>query len=387
MTDSNSYKHKIREELSSFSNSKDFSFTSIFDKIYQYKYSDYTENYSEFNQFKIEQSDIYFKLAINEYKKSHHANLKKEIQHIALNDSYKRYDILIELDDKESFDIVLKNAEDFLKGDDYLNEFGYRYEDGQVLFDLIKAYYNPSRKEEVTLFFNQAFNFAKKYARENKEWDYLSGDPSGTILLVISQAISCLNAEDREEFSNLIFDIYTFCSSDEKSYELNQASGFIALLLLYYNKQIDIQVLENAINITGEHYKNNVFVHQTLYAKWLLTNDSESALSYLKSEEDGKGIIFAIMALADLNCKKALPDLESRLKEEKNPIFIEIYKEAIQRLSTQNMIPEIEHRMINLNGSLTPTQRALGTKSNNIFEKRAQEKIDLDNNVYETDDD
>ena len=387
MTESNNYKEIIAKELSSFSNSKESSITLIFDKIYEYRYSNYTDNYSDFSQFIREQSDIYFNLAINEYKKTLQPNLKKEIQDIALRNLYRRYDVLIKLGDRDCFDVVLKNAEDFLKGEDYLYDHGYRYEDGQVLFDLIQAYYNPLYKDEVISFFNQAFNFAKKYSKKNKKWEYLSGDPDGTTLLIIAQAITCLKKEDREQFSNLILDIYTFSSFDKRSYAMNQASGYIALLLTDYDKKIDPKVLENAINITGKHYKDNTFVHQTLYSKWLLTNDSKSALSYLKSEENKKGIIFAIMALADLNYKKALPSLESGLKEEKDPVFIEVYKEAVKRLKTQNTAPKTENKMIKLYGNLTPSQRALGSESNNIFVKRAQQKIKLDDNVYETDDD
>jgi hypothetical protein len=386
MTKSHNYK-KIEEELSSFSNSQEFNLTSIFDKIYKYHYSDYTDDYSYFKQFIKKQSDIYFNLAINEYAKTLQPNLKKEIQDIALRDLYRRYDVLIKLGDRDCFDIVLKNAEDFLKGEDYLYDHGYKYENGQILFDLIQVYYNPLYKEEVVSFFNQAFNFAKKYSKENKKWEYLSGDPDGTTLLIIAQAIASLKKEDREQFWNLIVNIYTYSSNDERSYEMNQVSGYIALLLTCFDKKINLEILENTIDITGEHYKNNTFVHQTLYSKWFLTNDSKSALSYIKSEENRKGVIFAIIVLADLNDKGALPTLESRLKEEKDPVFIEVYKEAIKRLKSQDTVPIAESRMIWLNGNLSPTQRALGAESDNIFIKRAQEKIKLDDNVYETGDD
>lgn len=388
MIASNNYRNTIAEELSSISNSQEFNVTSIFDKIYGYPYSDYTDNYYDFEQFIKEQSDIYFDLAINNYKKTLQPNLKKEIQDISLRDLYRRYDVLIKLGDRDSFDIVLKNAADFLKGEDYLYNHGIRYEDGQVLFDLIQAYYNSLYTEEVVSFFNQAFDFAKKYSKANKKWEYLSGDPDGTTLLVITQAISSLNKkEDREQFANVVFDIFTFCSLEEKRYELNQASGYIALLLTIYDKKIDFKVLDNAINITGKHFQNNTFVCQTRYSKWFLTYDGKGALSYVKSEENKKGFVFAIIALADLNYQEALPFLESLLKEEKDPVSIEVIKEAIKRLNVQKTIPDIENRMIWLNGNLTPTQRALGAESKNIFVERAQQKIALDDNVYETDDD
>ncbi|WP_298956276.1 HEAT repeat domain-containing protein [uncultured Nonlabens sp.] len=387
MTESNHYKNTIEKELLYFLNSQEFSFSSIFDKIYGYRSSDYTDDYYDFKEFKKNQSDIYFNNAIEKYEKNLQPSLKQEIKEIALKDLYRRYDVLVRLEDRDCFDIVLKNAEDFLKGEDYLYDHGNQYESGQVLFDLIEAYYIPTYKEEVVTFFHQAFNFAKKYSKENKKWDYLSGDPDGTTLLIIAQAIASLKNEDREQFWDRIVDIYTFSANDKASYEMNQASGYIALLLTLFDKIINLDILENAINITGKHYRNNTFVHQTLYCKWMLTNDINGALFYIKSEENRKGLVFAIITLADLNHKEALPTLESGLKDEKDPILIEVYKEAIKRLKTQGTIPEKENRMIWLNGNFTPTQRALGAKSDNIFVEKAQEKIGLDNNVYETDDD
>ncbi|GAA5038139.1 hypothetical protein GCM10011506_35210 [Marivirga lumbricoides] len=387
MANSDNYKNTIAQELSSFSNSEEFSYTSIFDKIYGYRYPNYTDDYAAFAQFKKEQSDIYFDRAINEYEQTLNQQLKNEIQDIALTDLNRRYDVLIRLGDRDSFEVVLKNAEDFLKGKDYLYDHGYQYEDGQVLFDLIQAYYNLQFQEDVVSFFNRAFNFAKKYAIENKKWEYLSGDPDESTALTIAQAITWLKKDDREKFASVVFDIYTFCSHDERGYEVNQASGYIALLLTIFDSKIDINILNHAINITGEYYQDNTFVHQTLYSKWILANDSKGAFSYLQSEENRRGFIFAIIALADLNDKETLPFLEKMLKEEKNPVIIEVLNEAIERLNTQITIPETENRMIWLNGNLTPTQRALGAESDNIFVKRAQERTGLDDIVYETDDD
>ena len=293
---------------------------------------------------------------------------------------------MIQLGDRDCLDIVLKDAQDYLKGDDYLTEHGYRYEDGQVLFDLIQAYSNPDFRESVIAFINQSFSFSKTYAKENKEYDYLSGDPDSSILLVICQAISLLNKGDREQFTRLVFDIYKFSSFDERSYATNQASGYIALLLTDY-EGVDIEVVNNSIEVTGEHYQTNAFVHQTLYCRWILTKDIDGALSYLKLEENRKGFIYAITALVDLNYKEALPMFESMMKEEKHPVFIEVLKEAIARLNLQNAIPETKNRMIWMSGSLTPTQRALGAQPDNVFVTRAQEKMDIDDNVYETDDD
>lgn len=383
----NNYKKTIAEELASFSNSKAFNYTSLFDKLYGYSSSDYSNDYYGFEAFIREQSNLYFNKAIIEYKKTKSIELKNKLNNIALRQFNERYDILIRLDDYEYFKLVLDKAKDFLKGEDFLfdqDDFG-RSE--AALFSLPQAFYNPNFKEEVTVFFNEAFNYSKTYALEHKEYDYLSGEPDGDTLLVLAQAISALNKKEREHFASLVFDIYTFCSLKERDYNVNQASGYIALLLPKFSKKIDIEILNNAIEVTGKHYQKNTFVHQTLYSKWLLSNDCESALAYLKLEENKKGFIYACIALADLNCKTALPLFESMLKEAEDPVFIEVLIEAIKRLKNQDSIVDIEDRMIWLNGNLTPTQRALGANSDNIFVKRAQEKVALDDTVYETDDD
>ena len=48
MTRSDNFKNTITGELTSLLNAQAFSFTSIFDKIYGYRYADYTDNYTDF---------------------------------------------------------------------------------------------------------------------------------------------------------------------------------------------------------------------------------------------------------------------------------------------------------------------------------------------------
>ena len=74
------YKTTIAEELSSFSNSQDLSWTSLFDKIYGYYYRDYTANYADFSSFIKDQTNIYFDLAIKQYKKSLQLNSNKKFK-------------------------------------------------------------------------------------------------------------------------------------------------------------------------------------------------------------------------------------------------------------------------------------------------------------------
>jgi len=381
------YYHKLSKEIASYEKLPDTSLTKLLEKIYHYSFMDYTEERNEFSVFIKSQSNLYLGKAIQKSIETDDKDLKEELYEIAMHRVHRRYDILLKLEDQKYFEVVIKNAFDFLRGEDYLFNHGFQFESGQVLFDLVSAYYIPQYKSLVVTFLTDAFDFALKYAKDNKKYDYLSGHPDSTTLLVLVQAIGSLQTEDRKQFSSLIFRIYKFCSEKKKSYDLNQASGFIALELTKYNKHFDLQVLDNAIEVTGKYYAKNIFVHQTLYAKWYLAKNCKEALQYLQSEENQKWPTFATFALADLNCKEALPILKSIKSDEKNTVFIEIFKEAIARLNTQKETPKNENRIIWLNGSLTPTQRAMGAESDNVFVIRAQEKHNVDDTVYETDDD
>ncbi|MCF6359864.1 MAG: hypothetical protein L3J29_03785 [Cyclobacteriaceae bacterium] len=382
-----SYCQKLHKEISSFEKLPGTSLTKLFEKIYGYSYRNYTDDYIKFSLFIKSQSNIYLDKAIFKTVETGDKGLKEELYAIAMNKFHRRYDVLLKLKDQKYFEVVLKNAFDFLRGDDYLYYHGFKFENGQVLFDLAEAYYISQYKSLVVSFFNDAFNFAIKYAKDNKKYDYLDGHPDSTTLLILAQAIGSLQAGDREQFSSLIFRIYEFCSIDDRSYDLHQASGFIALELTAYKSLFDLQVLNRAVKVTGKHYKENTFVHQTLYSKWYLEKNIKEPLLYLQSEENKEWPSFAVFALTDLNCKEAIPVLKSMKSKEKNPVFIEIFKEAIARLNIQKETPENEDRIIWLNGSLTPTQRALGAESNNVFVARAKEKYNLDDTVYETDDD
>ncbi|NHN26634.1 hypothetical protein FIA58_013190 [Flavobacterium jejuense] len=380
---------EIENEIKEYASQNKGKYNLIFEKIrsYNHKSSDYTEDYYEFQSYMRDIMNSYFDQMILEYEETKNNELKKDCIVIADYLLDRRYDILIRLDDEEAFEIVLQYAEDFLKGEDFIF-FQRKYVNGESLFALAEAYSNPKFKERVVAFFIDAFQLAKKYAKERDKSVSTRVDPDGDTLFQLCSAITSLNQDDREQFSKIVFDIYTFSSnSKRRSYELSQASGFIALLLPYYQASFDMKIFDEAINITGKFYKENTFVHQTLYAKWILEKNAEEALDYYLNEENNKWPHFAIMALTDLSCKEALPFFIEKQKETKDPVLWEIYEEAIQRLKNNYKPLQVEDRMILLNGNVTPTQRALGTESNNFFVQRAQKKINIDDTVYETDDD
>ena len=377
---------KIEQEITDFASKHPNEYKAIIDKIASYSYSDYTDDFYSFQAFKNQIKEIYLNRALEDYHISKNENLRNEIITIADYMLDRHYDVMTALDDEEAFNKVLGYATDCLKGEDFLY-FQRLYVNWQSFFALAQAYYNPKFKQDVILFFETAFDYAKNYAKENdNHYTSTSADPDSSTLLELAQAVSSLKEEDREQFANLIFEIYAFSSNEKRSYGMNQVSGFIALHLTLYSAAIDkITFLNDTISKKLKHYKENIYVHQTLYAKWYLEKNHTEALAYLQNDENAGWPTFAILALADLGCQEALPVLIEKQKGEKNPVVWEVYQEAIHRLSTKYQIVNNEDRMIWLNGNLTPAQRALGAESDNIFVKRAQQKQAIEDTVYETD--
>lgn len=377
----------INQEVIDFAKDHRREYTLIIDKIRSYYYRDYTDDYYSFAPFKNQLIENYINQALEEYHNSKNKNLGQEIISIADYTGDRRYDAMIALDDEEAFQKVLGYATDFLKGEGFLFSQGL-YVNGKSLLALVQAYDNPKYKRDVVSFFKTAFEYAKNYKEEN---DILktstSKDPDGETLLELVQAISCFREEDREQFADLVFEIYKFSSKEKRSYEMNQASGFIAVRLTYFQTVFDTAVLHKAIAVLGKYHQESTFVNQTLYAKWFLEKNTQEPFFYLQNSKDKSNPIFAVFALTDLGFKEALLLFIEKQKEEENPVIWEIYNEAIQRFESGYIPKNQTERMIWLNGNLTPTQRALGAENDNVFVKRAQQKIAIDDNVYETDED
>jgi hypothetical protein len=381
------FKKIITQEITDFAKQHPKEYKLIIDKIRTYYSQSYPDvkSFSHLASFIKQLIDTYLSQALEEYNISRSKNLYTEIIEIADYYLDRRYDVMIELDDKDAFQKVLGYATDFLKGDSFLFDQGL-YVNGQSLHALALAYYNPKFKQEVVSFFNSAFEYAKTYAKEKIEFGKQANkEPDGDTLLELVQAICSLKEEDRETFADLVFEIYTFSSAEERGYDVNQASGFMAIQLTYFQTAFTISILDKAITVTGKYYQENVFVKQTLYAKWFLEKNTEEPLRYLQNIENNDNPSFAIFALTDLGCKEALPLLTEKQKEEKDPILREIYTEAIHRLESDYVPKDQKERMVYLNGNLTPNQRALGAENDNVFVKRAQQKVIIDDNMYETD--
>ena len=162
---------------------------------------------------------------------------------------------------------------------------------------------------------------------------------------------------------------------------------FRSIQLTSYVQSFNLDIIKKAIEVTGKNYKSNTYVHQTLYAKWVLEKNGKEALEYLQAEENKDWSSLPIIAIADLNYKEALPVLETMITEKQEPVVVEILLEGITRQKNQKTAPDTNDRMIWLNGNVSPNQRALGIESDNVFIKRAQQKQPVDATVYETDED
>ncbi|MDR7212090.1 hypothetical protein [Flavobacterium piscis] len=380
------FKTIINREVTDFAKEHPQEYKLIIDKIRTYFSRNFpdVEYWGHLSSFINELIDTYFNQALEAYNISRSRSLCTEIIEIADYYLDRRYDVMIALDDEEAFQKVLGYATDFLKGGDFLFD-QQLYVNSQSFYALVEAYYNPKFKKEVDVFFKTAFEYAKVYAKEKIEYGkQANADPDAETLLELAQAISSFKEEDREQFADIVFEIYTFSSDEKRSYSMNQASGFIAIQLTYFQTVFYTAVLHKAITETGKHYEDSVFVHQTLYTKWFLEKNTKEPLLYLQNNEN-ENLIFAVFALTDLGCKEALPLLVEKQKEEKDPVIWEIYNEAIQRLESDFIPVDQTERMIWLNGNLTPTQRALGAENDNVFVQRAKQKFAIDDNVYETD--
>lgn len=337
----------------------------------------YDPGYYEYKAFIDELYSIYIERYFEKIVDSDDMMLSVILAKFACSFEPKKYDLLVRLgvdsDIYEDAQTALKTETDYPVNKD-------------AFIALAQCYKIESQQYKIKSFFSRAYKEAKEYALRTRKYEYLGDNLNSDIYLGITQAIAILPAEVREELAEKVIEAYTFLSFPDRSYEANQASGYVAIYLTLFKQQIDLSILEQAINETGKHYQENKFVLQTRYTKWLLEKNEEEALKYFEKNDPSDYMEYIVALLADLNCKAARPLLKQRLEVSKKPVFTEVLLEAISRLETQQTPPAPEERMVWLFESVSPTERALGTDSDNVFIKRAQEKQEIDTNVYETDD-
>lgn len=375
------FQNQITAEIEDFAKTNQGQYRIIIEKIRSYRYNTYTNDYYVFSDFIKTLESSYFDQAVNNFKATADNVLKNEIIDVADQKLFRRYDVMVQLEDEEAFDKVLAYAKDFLKGGDFVF-FQQLYVNSQSLHALVQAFDKPKFKNRVLEFFKDSFAYAQTYANENPK--YGNSDVDGDTLLELSQAICSFQPKDREQFADLVFDIYTYCCDTERNYEANQAAGFIALQLTLFEKTFPTNIFRNVLN-DNPQFQDNAFIHQTLYTTWLLEKNSTEALGYFQDQKNEKWPTYAVCALADLVCFEALPTLLEKQKTEKDPVIWEVYQEAILRLQNDYIPKSPSDRMVWLNGSMTPGQRALSGENDNVFVMRAKLKHTIDDNVYETD--
>lgn len=173
----------------------------------------------------------------------------------------------------------------------------------------------------------------------------------------------------------------------DRHYELNCLAGNISLQLANFNRPEALEVVDCFIETFIENYSGESFVMKGLYAKWIMTQDGNSALEFIQNQENNKGLAYAITAMADLDYKAGLETIRDLTNSIDNELTQEVCKEAIERLEKQAHPIAISDRMIHLFGSITPTEIALGAETDNQFILRARKNKQNAElyTIYETD--
>jgi len=281
-----------------------------------------------------------------------------------------RYDLIAAMGDAKSAELAFERVNEQLKkdvGDDI---------DRAAFMGLVDLAAIPAHREQVLKIVRTGFDSCIKSAGRKLVND--------TIFNVLGQLCVALN--DKQAAGEL-YKAFVFAGHEDQHYEMNTAASRLAVYLtaLDYNGPLD--AIKNYIDYFNESYDDDEFVVRARYAYWWFENKSDEALEFLNDLEKKKSLGIVAALLADLNDKRALPILQKYFKELTNKVTIEIFKEAINRLETQQNIPENKDRMIWMFGFITESEIALGDESDNIFIKRANETSEVDLGiVHEVDD-
>lgn len=358
-----------------------------FGKLYHNQINDkYNPKYQEYKTFIGGLYSKYLESALETMRKNIESKddytLRGKIRDFALtfNDGDElKYVILTKLADDRSFEIILNECKNVLQTETD------RHVNALPLQALLTFYELEKYTKLIHGFLLNSYEYTKLHALISKKYDYLKDNINSDIFLVVSQAITSLPEETRGKYYQVFCKAYEFASAKQLSYSMSQVSGYMAILSTAFAEKMDLAMLESSISITGKHYQENKFVFQTRYAKWYFENNCSEALVFIKKAKELDKIGYIAALLADLDCKESLPVLEDKLNLDIDPVSKEIFLEAIHRLKSQKGAPRQKDRMIWMFEGVSPTQRALGAASDNVFLKRAQEKNKLDDTVYETD--
>jgi hypothetical protein len=267
-----------------------------------------------------------------------------------------RYDLVAALHDPESVQRVFNRVDEQFKigpGDDRL--------DKSCFFGLIEIAKVSGYRNQVLDLVRTSFNRAIHEKKESR----LVND---TIYNILGQLCVILNDL---EASTFLYDAFVFAADERRNYEMNTVASRLAIYLTALNYNGSLESIKKYIDSFNDSYGDEEFVVRARYAYWWLKKDSTEGLAFLSNAEKKKSLGLVAALLADLDEKRAIPILESRLKSLTNPVTKEIFKEAIYRLTSQKGIPLKMDRMIWMFGFVTETERALGNETDNIFIQRA----------------
>ena len=234
---------------------------------------------------------------------------------------------------------------------------------------------------DVTVFRGMHFLSATEAHRERTRSELLSGfdlalegydgDKLVNDMVFVQLGHSLIELGDPSA-AGVLYRAFIFAGDDERNYEMNVAASHLAQSITAFAYDGPLDSIRQYIDNYSENYTDDEFVLRARYALWYLTGDRNAPPAYLQVGEHKRNLSFVVSALVDLNVKEALPVIEDRLQTLENPVTIECFKEAIDRLQSQATAPAEADRMIWMLGRKTRTELALGEDTDNVFVLRAQ---------------
>ncbi|EKO77850.1 hypothetical protein LEP1GSC068_1937 [Leptospira sp. Fiocruz LV3954] len=155
----------------------------------------------------------------------------------------------------------------------------------------------------------------------------------------------CVRLNDENSVRE-IFKAFVFAGNPERNYGMNTVAAKLALYLTALNYQGPTDAIKDYVDYNSKSYGDDEFVVTAKYAYWWFQKNTAEALVFLNDPQKKESLGIVASLLADLNEKRALPVLQTRLKDLTNPVTMEVFKEAIHRLETQQDVPRNMDRMI-----------------------------------------
>lgn len=327
----------------------------------------FNPDFYEYKQFMKQLYEGYTQRYFDYIASSEETFLEHFLSQFAASFEPKMYDILVRL---QSVNIIYEDAQKVLKTETD------RSVNSEAIEALALCYANKDKQYMIESFFSRAFEETKTYCAPNQ----INAD----IYLALVKGIVLLPKEIQQKLAPKVQDAYAYLSREKSSYSARQISGYVSVYWTLFEPSVDLTLLQNTLD-KNKQYADNKFIFQTQYALWVLQKNQEATWAYYEKNKASETDDYIIALLADLDCKKALPLLKTQLEKTEHPVRKEIILEAIERLGKQSVAPAIKDRMVWMFENVSPTERVLGASSNNVFLDRAKKKVNVQDNLSETD--